>query len=304
MSRSIPRFCGLLCLFASLLTIPLARAQDETENTVFSGPQVGEKLPPLKVQGVFSSDEGDEFDITDKIGDKPIALFFVHKRTRPAFGMTNALVRFAVGREDLEAAVVYLSDDNVEATKWMNQVKRLFPEGAHYGVAIEGQDGPGAYGLNRNVELTILVAAKDEVKANFALRQPSMQVDGPNVVKAMVEASGGGEVPDISKLMPSMRRGAAARGETDPKLGALVRGVIRKDADPADVVAAVKQVEAYVSENEKARAQLGAIASRIVGSGKLENYGSSEAQEQIRQWAKEYGEKPEMKDEAARKERK
>jgi hypothetical protein len=65
--------------------------------------------------------------------------------------------------------------------------------------------------------------------------------------------------------------------------------VIRKDASEADVKQAAATVDEYVA-NDKARQQaLGRIARTVVDSGRLENYGTPAAQEQIRRWAEKYG---------------
>lgn len=276
-----------LAIYLTSFTPPPIAAQ-ESDDPVFSGPQVGEALPPLKVQAVFGDKRAEEVALLDGIEDEPLVLFFVHKKTRPAFGLSNALVRYAQEREGLNSAIVYLSDDQVEATKWMNQVKRLFPEHSRYGVGLEGLDGPGAYGLNRNVTLTVLVANEGEITANFALTQPSMQVDAPKILKAMVEASGGGEVPSVEDISPQMRMRTTRDASTDPQLGMLVRQVINKEASEAEVEKAAQEVEDYVSENAAARKQLGAIANRITRSKRLGNYGTEVAQEWIKAWAEKY----------------
>ncbi len=58
-------------------------------------------------------------------------------------------------------------------------------------VSVDGKEGPGSLGLNRKVTLTILVGNKGEVKANFALIQPSLQTDLLPIANAMVDLIGG-----------------------------------------------------------------------------------------------------------------
>ena len=48
---------------------------------------------------------------------------------------------------------------------------------------------PGAYGLNRNVAVTVLVATDRVVSANFALVQPSLEVDAPKIFKSIADFS-------------------------------------------------------------------------------------------------------------------
>ena len=55
----------------------------------------------------------------------------------------------------------------------------------------EGKEGPGSYGLNRNVTLTILVGKEGKVTANFALVQPSTQADLPKILEEVAKVAGG-----------------------------------------------------------------------------------------------------------------
>ncbi|MEO1525991.1 MAG: hypothetical protein AAFX06_11185 [Planctomycetota bacterium] len=276
------RFCLALLAIASIC--PCVRGEDD----VFSGPQVGEPLPGLKYTGVFGDEEGKEIDFTAVSKDKASLVFFVHKRSRPAFALFNSLIKFTAKRDNIATGLVFLSDDASETTSWMTRIRRVFPEGATYGVSPDGLDGPGAFGLNRNVTLTVLVAEEGKVTGNFALVQPSLQADGPKIAKAIVDVTGGGDVPTAEQLAGprDMRRTDTRR---DAKLGTLVRSVIQKDASKEDVAAAVEKVEQYVADEPAARKELGQIASRIVGSDRLETYGTETAQEAIKSWAKKYG---------------
>lgn len=188
----------------TLLSVATAGGQQEP---VFSGPQVGEKLAPFQIKGVFGPQAAKQIDLVSEAGEKPVIVVFVHERTRPAFGLTNTLMRFAASRakDGLVAAVVFLTDDPTSTERWMKQVEQHFPQGATLGISVDGVEGPGAYGLNRNVTLTVLVAKQNRVTANFALVQPSLQADGPAIFKAIVDVLGGGEVPDIAQFSNSPR---------------------------------------------------------------------------------------------------
>ena len=47
-------------------------------------------------------------------------------------------------------------------------------------ISLDGIEGPGNYGLNRKVTLTLLVAKGTKVVANFAIVQPN-ETDAPKV---------------------------------------------------------------------------------------------------------------------------
>jgi hypothetical protein len=137
--------------------------------------------------------------------------------------------------------------------------------------------------------LTVLVGHRGKVTANFAMVQPSLQVDLPRIVGAVVAVSGG-RVPPLEELTAvpgAMRKDAA--NERDPNLAPLLRAVIQKNASDEDVDKAAAAVEAYVKSNEAARTEVGRIATTIVNSGKLDNYGTAKAQDYLRKWATTYG---------------
>ena len=291
--------CCVIALIVTLAGQPFAHAEDP----LFSGPQIGEMLPSFTMNSVLGETAGQEVDFIKQAGGQPVLLVFFHARTRPAFGLSNMLMRYAETRakDGLHSGVVFLTDDPTKTEQWMRVVENhLAPEAVVYGISSEGQEGPGSYGLNRNVTLTVLVGKNGNVTANFALVQPSIQADGPKILKAIADATGGGKVPTIAELggrryqnadrdrMKKMRRGQ----ENDPRLTKLLRAVIQKDATAEDVEKTIAEVEKYVADNEAARRQLGRLASRVVGSGRLSTYGTKHAHDALTKWAKSYATPP------------
>jgi hypothetical protein len=284
----------LLSFAVVILCVQNGRADDP----VFSGPQVGEKLAPFEAKGVFGDLDGKKFDLIKRAEKKSVALIFVHARTRPAFGLTNLVMKYAATRAKagLESGVIFLTEDLTATEAWMRQVERHFPKGVVYGLSTDGAEGPGAYGLNRNVTLTVLIGKEGKATANFALVQPSIQADGPKILKAIVDVTGGGKVPIIADLAGPRYRGQAKKKaparKTDPKFTGLLRSVINKQVSEDDVSKAAAELEKYVEKNEAARKELGRIASTVVNSGKLSNYGTEAAQKKLKEWEREYGAKP------------
>jgi hypothetical protein len=271
---------------------------------IFSGPQIGETLPSFKAKGVFGDQAGKEIDVVKQDDGKPVMLIFFHARTRPAFGLMNTMMKYAASKrkDKISTAVVFLTDDYTGTEKWVRTVKKHLAEGVTHVISPAGKEGPGSYGLNRNVSLTILVADKGKVTANFALVQPSLPSDGPKVLKAIVDVTGGGKVPSIADIAgprykaKTPRRKQPAKGQNDPKLTGMLRSVINKQASEEDVKQAAKEVEEYVAKNEVARKQLGRISNTVVNSGKLSNYGTEAAQAILRRWAKQYAAPAKKKD--------
>lgn len=183
-----------------------AKAEDEA---IFSGPQVGEPLPELPIwMKKSNAGNSEKVDLSKICMDKPIAIAFMHEKSRPAFGLARLMSAFAERKKDKDLLLyfVVLSDDRSETEQWLGQIGRYFKPPTQLAVADGGIEGPGTLGLNRMASMTILVANKGKVTANFALTQVSNQVDGPKVLKAMNEVSGGGDVPSIEELMPDRRR--------------------------------------------------------------------------------------------------
>lgn len=275
----LPLVVFLLCLAGTL----------HADDPVFSGPQVGEKLTAFKVRGVFEPDAGKDLDFVTAAKGKPLVLVFVHDANRPSIGLTRILTTYTKSRakDGLTTGVVWLSDDATEAENTLKRIKHALAEGVPTGVFSDGREGPGSYGLNRKVTLTILVGNKDKVTANFALVQPSLQADLPKILDAIVKEVGGKaprleDLPGVAAMLPKAK-------EPDPNLRTLLRPVIQKDAKPPDVDKAAKAVEEYLAKNEAARAEVGRIANTIINAGKLEDYGTARAQEYLKKWAKEYG---------------
>ncbi len=273
----------LLCFF-----VAVASGADP----VYSGPQVDEKLAPFKVRGVFDADAGKELDFVTAAGDKPLVLIFVHDVNRQSISLVRVLSSYTVSRakDDLQTGVVWLDADATEAENSLKRIKHALTPKAPTGISLDGREGPGAYGLNRNVQVTVLVAKAGKVAANVALVQPSLQADLPKILAEVVKVAGG-KVPKLEEIegMPAMARPMANAPMQDPNLRGLLGPVIRLNAAAEDIEKAAKAVEEYCEKNEAMRAEVGRIANTIINAGKLKDYGTERAQEYLQKWAKDYG---------------
>ena len=294
------RLATLTCLALSVLTLSVFTATAE-EDPVFSGPQVGEKLPSFKIQNVLAEPAKD-VDLISQAEGKPVLIVFVHKRSRPAFGLTNALMNYALTRKKagLTSGVAFLTADATETGNWMKRIRNYFPKGATYGISPDGLEGPGAYGLNRDVTLTILMGKDNKATANFALVQPGMEADGPKIAKALASLLGDEKTVDLVKFSrgrmtdtPKRKRPANNRpGQQLPEaIVSKLRAVISKDNSPEDVDKAAKALEEALAKDEKSARQVGVITNRIIDAGVLERYGTERAREYLKKWAKEFAPK-------------
>ena len=321
----------------------LCDAEDRAEE-VFSGPQAGEVLPSLRVEILDGDREGQEVDLVKEFGARPNLIIFVHELTRPGFGLMRTISPFAASRfsgasekqgdtdasdeskvdsiQQVQVGVVFLTADKSETIRWATSVKRLFSPSVLYAVSPDGITGPGAFGLNRNVTLTTLVSDQGKVTTNFALIQPQLQADGPKMIEAIVQVTGGGDVPTLASLMGEgygmRRRGNAerdagdprmkgkpssdaegrpskgevsnARPQTDPQLAAQLRPMISKTASESEVEKRALRIERYLELHPEGKREIARIVNTIIRSGKLENYGTTAAQRVLKRWQKQYQE--------------
>lgn len=289
MSRPFFRSAASAC---AILILPgLAIGQEP----VFSGPQAGEKLNSFKAEGVFDEQSGKEFDPVAAADGKPLLILFVHEITRPSVGVLRVVSDYADKLKDqgLATAVVFLGDDKTALEDQLKRARQALPAKAQIGISVDGAEGPGAYGLNRNVALTVLVGKEGAVTANFALVQPSVQADAPKIAAAVAETVGV-EPPSEKDLSATVNMGRpAARDEMPAELATLLRAIINKMNTPEQVDSAVKQLEDYLADKPEEKQRVGDIARRIIDGGVLENYGTEPAREHIQRWAKEFGERKE-----------
>src|SRR5262245_66130886 len=94
-------------------------------------------------------------------------------------------------KPQLVTAVVWLTSDPIDLRARLERARPHMPRNTPVGISLDGPEGPGGYGLNRHVQMTILVTDGALVTSNFALVQPSVQGDAINVLRALVKVIGG-----------------------------------------------------------------------------------------------------------------
>jgi len=101
--------------------------------------------------------------------------------------------------DGLTGGLIFLTGDATGVADWLKVATAALPKGVTVGIAEGGAEGPGAYGLNRKVQLTVLVAKDNKVTANFALVQPSAESDAPKIAEA-IAAAVGAKAPTAEEL--------------------------------------------------------------------------------------------------------
>jgi hypothetical protein len=179
-------------------------------NKEFSGPQLGERVTPFKIRGVIDEQAGKEIDLVEAAGGRPLLLVFVHERNRPALGLARVVCDYAATKktDGMSGGLIFLTPDATGVADWIKVATAALPKGVTIGIAEGGAEGPGAYGLNRKVQLTVLVAKDNKVTANFALVQPSVQADAPKIIEALAAAVGAKPptAEELQRITAPMRR--------------------------------------------------------------------------------------------------
>lgn len=278
---------GLLSTFLLTGLPRLLLAQDQ--DPVFSGPQAGEPLVAFTMETLLERDAVKKIDPIEQADGKPVILIFVHEITRPSIGLTRVITEYAERwkTKNLEGAVIFLSDDPTETRGWAQRARQAIPQQFPVGISTDGLEGPGAYGLNRNVMMTILVGKENKVTANFALVQPSIQADGYKIVKALAAALDV-EPPTEEGFLaaqPQMRRDDNANARLDAEYRTLMRPIIQKDADESAIDAAAKKLEEAAEKNPALKKRVADAARRIIEADKLDMYGNAFGQAYLKKWA-------------------
>jgi hypothetical protein len=175
-----------LVIFASL-RFSVATAQEP----VFSGPQVGESLTPFRTLGFSGAAAGQEQELLADPKSPATLLIFVHQPSRPLLQLLRPVDRYAMELKEkgLEAHVVWLDADRTNAENFLRRAERSLALQMPISISLDGLEGPGSYGLNRSMAVTIVIAKGDKVTANFAIVQPN-ETDAPKVITALAETVG------------------------------------------------------------------------------------------------------------------
>lgn len=270
-----------------------ASAQDK----VYSGPQPGEKITPFKVLAVRGAGEGAERDPVAEAKGEPVVLVFLHAVERSLVPLLRVIDEYGAERkEHLRTEVVFLMPDRLAGEQRAKTVSNALKLKSSAGLSLDGAEGPGNYGLNKECMMTIVAAKDNRVTANFALVQPGIS-DAPEVLAALARLSGDEDPPSVETLAASrpgmrgrMRRERMERGQrregaerfpgavpADQELVSMLRSFIRKENEPSDVDAILARVREHIRGNAELKRQAIGGWTRILHFG--DRYGTPYARE-------------------------
>lgn len=257
----------LACVLAALagLTLSLRGA----EPTVFSGPQVGESTTPFKVLDLRGPQDGAERDPIAANAGAPTALVFVHTLERSLAPLLRVVDAYGARRKDrIRTELVFLAPDRLAGEQRIKAAARSLRLENPVGLSLDGAEGPGNYGLNKECLMTIVAARDNRVTANFALVQPGI-ADAPRILEALARTCGDTNPPALAELAPppparsemtrpasSTETNAPKRAAQDPFPGAvptddrlqfLLRRFIRATNDVATTDAILADVRSHIA---------------------------------------------------------
>lgn len=279
-----------LALWCSLV----GEAVAQSDAPIFSGPQPGESLPEFPARLVLGEEAGKTRDLVgETTPTHPHRLLIVvHELTRPSVRYARVLGEYGQSRREdgLRTGLVFLGADATELAQRVRRAAHALPDGIPVAISEEGAEGPGSYGFNRKVTLTVLLASDGRVEFNQALIDPSLPVELPKALRAICRLVGG-DPPNVEQLLgqrAGMRRGEAARGAMRKgkrptgfdQVEPLLRRLIRADAEPAEVNRIAERIDALLKKFPAAGKRVKEIATKV-----HDKYGSERAQHHLRRWA-------------------
>jgi len=197
-----------IALLISLLTAASLLAADREK--VFSGPQKGEKATLFEVRSLTAKGPGEKRDPIKAAAGRPVALVFLHSLERSMMPLMRVIDQYGVDQKaKLNTEFIFLIDDPIRGDQRLPRVINSIKTRARVGYSVDGIEGPGNYGLNKDCLMTIVLAKEGKVTANFALVQPGI-ADAPGIIAAMARLAGDNTPPAPDALLarqnPNSRR--------------------------------------------------------------------------------------------------
>jgi hypothetical protein len=168
---------------------------------VFSGPQPGEKVTSFEVRSLTAQGPGDKRDPIKVAGERPVVLVFLHGLERSMAPLMRVVdIYGGTQKAKLNTEFIFLIDDLIRGDRGLPRVVNSLKMRTHIGYSLDGIEGPGNYGLNKECLMTLVLAKGGKVTANFALVQPGI-ADAPGIIAAMAKLAGDKKPPTAEVLL-------------------------------------------------------------------------------------------------------
>lgn len=239
----------------------------------YSGPLPGEPLVPFDAVGMNGELRDEVHDYVAAYAGATTVYCFIHEVSRASGRTLRALDDACLARRDegLEALFVLLGKDQDETERYGLELPGLLDIRSPLAVALEGEEGPGAWGLNRAMTLTVVVAKGDVAVANFALLTTN-ETDVPKIMAAADEALHAvASFEDVQRELAALRervRALEAQVAAAPPAGRTGRAAMRDAAMPgmeaaADPEAALLDLVRRAVDSAAQPVRAGAVVAEI-----------------------------------------
>ena len=128
--------------------------------------------------------------------------------------MTTIDTYAALLQDRMRTEFIFLSNDPVRAGQYFPRVAQSLRIKSPMSLSVDGLEGPGNYGLNKECLLTVVIGENGKVTSNFALVQPGI-ADAPRVIEAMSAVAGDSNTPSAEQLQAMRQPGSGARGSAN-----------------------------------------------------------------------------------------
>ncbi|MCF7785091.1 MAG: hypothetical protein K9N47_03160 [Prosthecobacter sp.] len=249
---------------------------------VFSGPQPGEATTPFKSVEIIGAEAGQERDVVTLNNGAPTLLVFVHGIERSILPLMRALDDYGAKFKDrLKTDFVFLAAERVGGMEKYAPALNSIKLKGRATLSLDGAEGPGNYGLNKECLLTIIAAKDNKAQASFALVQPGI-ADAERVIGAVAKMIGDEKPPTAAEISatqpqrggmtPENGKRPMAQGKdpfpgavpTDDKLQSMLRRYIRKENDDATIDRMLQDVRDYIKDNDELKKQAADGWTRIL----------------------------------------
>ncbi len=166
----------------------------DVQNPIFSGPQPGEKLVSFQAAGFAGEHKEKILDPIAMANNRPQLIVFQDDggaSSRGLFDLSGSIAKIDRHSDiDLHVSVILLSDDPVAFEPYAGMFPALLERGVDViAFSKEGREGPGAYGLDRTVSQTFVLARDGKVVHNFVIPQGGVYAD-PHVLGGIADIIG------------------------------------------------------------------------------------------------------------------
>ena len=161
----------------SVIIVPLLAASlfAADSEKIFSGPQPGEKATPFEVRLLSAKGPGEKRDPIKAAAGRPVVLVFLHGLERSMVPLMRVVDQYGADQKArVNTEFIFLTDDSIRGDRNLPRVINSLKTRARAGYSVDGIEGPGNYGLNKDCLMTIVLVILEVRKVPLADYLPSL----------------------------------------------------------------------------------------------------------------------------------